>query len=275
LCPGDDIQISKDINYGLRLNSKINNEIKKNFIKLNNFIALTESVKIEYKKLGIPNEKVIEIPYGVKRNNLFLKTDKKTLRNKYNINNDTFVFLCVGRNHPKKNYKLFIEIVNHLNKSYFLNYKILIVGKELDSLNINIKKNNLSNNFLLMNEVSNIPNEDLNFPSTHLKELYILSDCFLFPSNLETFGIVLVEAMMAQLPIITTNAPGCRDVIRKNIDGLVFNVGDYKKAADYMKDVILNPNKRKSLIEKSRKRSKTFDIKNIAKLYENLASKNK
>ena len=66
------------------------------------------------------------------------------------------------------------------------------------------------------------------FPSIKLSKYYNLSDCFIFPSNLETFGIVLVEAMMAGLPIITSDAPGCRDVVENENHGLIFNGNDYK-----------------------------------------------
>ena len=36
----------------------------------------------------------------------------------------------------------------------------------------------------------------------------------LMTSLIESFGIVLVEAMAANLPIITSNVDGCKDIIR-------------------------------------------------------------
>ena len=50
-------------------------------------------------------------------------------------------------------------------------------------------------------------------PSTDLVEIYKIADTFVMPSLVETFGIVLVEAMASRLPIISTSAPGCVDVI--------------------------------------------------------------
>ena len=55
-----------------------------------------------------------------------------------------------------------------------------------------------------------------------MSKYYNLSDCFIFPSNLETFGIVLVEATMAGLPIITSDAPGQGDVVENENHGLIF-----------------------------------------------------
>ena len=46
---------------------------------------------------------------------------------------------------------------------------------------------------------------------------------FVFPSFIETFGIVLVEAMAAGLPIITSDVDGCRDLISNHENGFLCN----------------------------------------------------
>ena len=42
---GEDIQIKKNINYGMRLNTKINNQIIKWLPKAKNLVAVTDSIK--------------------------------------------------------------------------------------------------------------------------------------------------------------------------------------------------------------------------------------
>ena len=76
--------------------------------------------------------------------------------------------------------------------------------------------------------------------------------------------------MIAKLPIITTNAPGCRDVVKSNRDGMVFERGDFVKAADFMEKIITNLNTKDEFSFKSFKRSKFFYIDNIANKYEDL-----
>ena len=275
LCPGEDIQIDFEINYGLRINKKIDFQIKKHLHKIDKFIALTNSVKKEFQKLNINSKKIYEIPYGVNPEDLILKHDKKLLRKKHNIPLKNFIFLCVGRNHPKKNFSLLNKTVNIL-KNFKINIKfqIIIIGKNVINLEKEIIKDGNSKYFILMEEIGNLEKNNPKFPSLLLSEYYNLSDCFLFPSNLETFGIVLAEAMIAGLPIITTDAPGCKDVVRENIDGLVFDRGDYKKAARLMQSVINNENGViNNLKNKSTQRSKDLLLPPIVKKYEDLIPK--
>ena len=46
-------------------------------------------------------------------------------------------------------------------------------------------------------------------------------DIFVLPSYSETFGLVVVEAMAMQLPIIATNAGGVPEIITNNKTGLL------------------------------------------------------
>ena len=51
-------------------------------------------------------------------------------------------------------------------------------------------------------------------------------DAFVFPSRTEGLPNALLEAMAAGCPIVTTDVPGCRDLIRDAVTGLVVSYGD-------------------------------------------------
>jgi glycosyltransferase involved in cell wall biosynthesis len=56
---------------------------------------------------------------------------------------------------------------------------------------------------------------------------YALADIFLFPSSIDIFGLVMVEASAAGLPVIASNySGGTVDVIQENITGLVIDPRD-------------------------------------------------
>ncbi|MEK6675837.1 MAG: glycosyltransferase [Planctomycetota bacterium] len=52
------------------------------------------------------------------------------------------------------------------------------------------------------------------------------ADLFVFPSRTEGLPNALLEAMAAGLPIVTTDVPGCRDLIQHERTGLVVPFGD-------------------------------------------------
>ncbi|MGB9623789.1 MAG: glycosyltransferase [Phycisphaerae bacterium] len=64
--------------------------------------------------------------------------------------------------------------------------------------------------------------------------LLATADLFAFPSRSEGLPTALMEAMAAGKPIVTTDAPGCRDLIRHGQTGLTVPVGDARALADAM-----------------------------------------
>ena len=58
-------------------------------------------------------------------------------------------------------------------------------------------------------------------PGTPLVQLYKSADACAFPSLIETFAMINIEAMAADIPVISTDAPGCIETITDGVDGLI------------------------------------------------------
>lgn len=56
-----------------------------------------------------------------------------------------------------------------------------------------------------------------------LKNIYTKADIFVFPSKLDTFGLVILEAMACGLPVVAYNVPSPSDIV---LDGHTGHLGD-------------------------------------------------
>jgi glycosyltransferase involved in cell wall biosynthesis len=266
---GEDIQYNKELKYGYSLIDK-NKKLMKIFLpQCNNFVSISESISRVYRSLGISNKSIHHIPNGVSINRfkpLSLKK-KNQLKKKYKIKNKLPIFITLGRNHPKKKFDFILKLANRmsLGKKQF---KFLIVGQGVAKLQEKVNLYNISEHIILIDTSNEIYDEINDFPPFKIIEYLSISDFFVFPSILESFGVVLIEAMAAGLPTIANNVPGCRDIILDNKTGFLS-----KKNNDintYLEKINLLMNNI-SLVRKMKKRcfveSRKYDWEKICKEY--------
>jgi glycosyltransferase involved in cell wall biosynthesis len=88
----------------------------------------------------------------------------------------------------------------------------------------------------------------VNRPQTALESAGILA----LPSLAEGFGLVLIEAMAAGVPVVATDVPGIRDVVRDGVTGLLVPPGNADALAAAIRRVVGDAGLRKRLIEAAR-----------------------
>ena len=93
-----------------------------------------------------------------------------------------------------------------------------------------------------------------------------MSYCVVLPSHREGLPKVLIEAQAMGRPVITTDAPGCRDAIQANETGLLVPVNDSQALARAMLHLIDQPELSQSMGKKARLwAEKRFDIQTVIK----------
>ncbi len=74
-----------------------------------------------------------------------------------------------------------------------------------------------------------------------LSQAYASADIFVFPSRLETFGLVVIEAMAAGLPVVAARVGGVSDVLREGETGYTFASGDTGALTAGIRKIAGNP----------------------------------
>ena len=171
----------------------------------------------------------------------FTKFLNKKFNAKFNylpnfINTSSFTHYSLIKNKRKKRFinvayldknKNQANLVNAFNKNFKndKNVELDIVGNgpEFDNLKKLIIELELTN----VNLLGYIPNNKLS-------EYYNNSDVFVLSSNIETFGIVLIEAMSCGLPLVSTRCGGPETIIENDKLGYLCNVNDQESLSNLM-----------------------------------------
>ncbi len=74
-----------------------------------------------------------------------------------------------------------------------------------------------------------------------LSQAYASADIFTFASALETFGLVVVEAMAAGLPVVSSRVGGIPDVVQEGVTGYTFDVGDVNAMVEGVRKIVTQP----------------------------------
>jgi len=103
-----------------------------------------------------------------------------------------------------------------------------------------------------------------------IKELLALSDIFVLPTYYrEGVPRVLLEASAMGLGLITTNMPGCKDVVIDEYNGKLVRVNDYRELASTM--IYMAEDKRlEKYKQNSKEKVKEFDLGVVVQGYDNV-----
>src|SRR2546430_11485120 len=80
----------------------------------------------------------------------------------------------------------------------------------------------------------------------------------------ESFGMVLTEAFAASTPVLASDIPGYRDVVRDGVDGQLLPAGDPLALAEALRELALDPARRARMAACARERSQRFAWPHVA-----------
>lgn len=106
-----------------------------------------------------------------------------------------------------------------------------------------------------------------------MEDILAISDLFILPSEYESFGLVALEAMAAEVPVISTNVGGLPEINIEGITGFLSNIGDVDEMSDNIIKLLKDPAAFKKMRKNALAQAQKFDIVNIVPQYERLYEK--
>ncbi|HEX3433885.1 MAG TPA: lysylphosphatidylglycerol synthase domain-containing protein [Solirubrobacteraceae bacterium] len=80
----------------------------------------------------------------------------------------------------------------------------------------------------------------------------------------ESFGMILTEAFAASTPVLASDIPGYRDVVRDGVDGQLVASGDPLALAEALRRLALEPRRRERMAAAARERAERFAWPHVA-----------
>ena len=269
---GDDVQKDAGLSYGQRLDPRIEPIIGSTLRKMDRVVALTETIADSYRELDVSPSRIVEIPNGVDYKRFSAMSDTAATRRAWRVPLEVNLLLTVGRYHQKKGYEAIPRIARIL-KDQGLSFRWLIVGAGTQQLDGLISDAQVADHVKTHPAVQISDAEDglgPKVPADRLVELYQAADVFVFPSLLEGFPRVLIEAMAAGVPVVTTDAPGCREVVEHLLTGMVAAAGDDQAIASNVMKLMVDDGPRRRLADNGLAEARKYDWDVVVGQYEDL-----
>lgn len=185
-----------------------------------------------------PIEKIAIIPCGTNFDEFRPDRFKRAeVREKFGLPVDSLIIGCVGRIDPQKDQLTAIEAYAKAN----LENSRLIFAGNTDDLQYLQKLNQRATDLGISEKI-------VFFPFTEdIAELMNCFDIFVLPSLCETLGLVVIEAMAAELPVIATRSGGVTEIIKNEETGFFFEPRECSKLKEYLQMLASNSETREKI----------------------------
>jgi glycosyltransferase involved in cell wall biosynthesis len=232
------------------------------------FIAISSDLANELNSEGIEPDRIARIPNGVDTR-LFHPVqpgERESLRNRLGLRPDDRIVIYTGRLVSYKGLPLLLQVWAKLPLPR--NTTLLIVGSgSLDTHNCEaqlkefVSSSSLQESVCFAGEVEKV--------DEYLKA----SDIFVFPTEVEAFGISLVEAMACGLAVIATPVGAAKDMIRHMHNGWLVDVRDGNQLSNAIQALAEDPELSRALGQAARETvesrcSKESVLEGYLKLFE-------
>jgi len=196
---------------------------------VNSWYMKDEVVKI----FQLPPDKIRVIPNGVNLEKFKGYEKDYDFRRRFAADNEKIVFF-VGRLVNEKGAHILLDAIPKVLYHYY-DVKFVITGKgpQLDFLRQKAESMGISSKVYFTGYLDD----------ENLHRLFKCVDIAVFPSLYEPFGIVALEGMIANVPVVVSDTGGLDEIVNHGEDGMKSYTGNANSLADCILELLFNPQK--------------------------------
>lgn len=233
--------------------------------RVDRFVALTRIMGAELQSLGIPADRIEQIPNGVEIPPLAgVQRARKEVRRILGIGDSRFVALFVGRLSSEKRIDVLINAWREVT-ARIPDAVLLIVGAGGGVRDVEQPLRTQAASAVQAGSVVFVG--QLADPQAY----YAAADVFVLPSESEGMSNALLEAMASGLPVVTTQIPANEEVVQDGVHGVAVPAGDSRVLAEALLALAGEPDVRARMGAATRRTiEEGFSIDSVAGRYYDL-----
>ena len=233
---GDEIAQTDSLRYLPMLRDRI-------YRSADAMVAANEFTRQRLIRIGIPEARIHKVTPGVDQERFRPQPRNEALVREFDLADKT-VFLTAGRLVPRKNVKAVIQAVGRLIHEHpDLRYLIAGDGPDRPSLEHLVEESGLTKVVRFVGEVSNQSLADF----YNLCDVFVLANRTMDGGDIETFGMVFIEANAAGKPVVGGRSGGTAEAVQHGVTGFLVNPDDVGELAASLALLIKNKELRRKL----------------------------
>ncbi len=206
-------------------------------------IVNSNYMKNELQRLfGLPFEKINVVPNGVNLN-IFNGIERDyEFRRKYAMDNEKII-LFMGRLVYEKGVQNLIAAMPKILAGYH-DAKLVIGGKGgmIDELRQQVHALGIDNKVYFAGYLN----------GKDVQKMYKAADISVFPSTYEPFGIVALEAMLSENPIVVSDIGGLNEIVQHRENGMKTYTGNPNSIADSVLELLFDHQLCSNIVKKAK-----------------------
>ena len=177
---------------------------------------------------GLPFEKINVIPNGINLTNFSGVERDYDFRRQFAMDNEKII-LYVGRLVYEKGVQNLIGAMPKILSNYH-DAKLVICGKGgmMDELKQEARNLGIENKVYFAGYCD----------SKKIQKMYKCADIAVFPSTYEPFGIVALEAMLSENPVVVSDIGGLNEIVEHRVNGMKSYCGNPNSIADSILELL-------------------------------------